>query len=53
MEDVDSGVEGDTAEDPIEYAAQQDVGDEAAVLTGVDPDDADAEDLCRPSGHRE
>ena len=45
MEDVDSGVEGDTAEDPIEYGAQQDVGFEAAVLTGVDPDDADAEDL--------
>ncbi len=45
MEDVDSGVEGDTAEDPIEYGAQQDVGNEAAVLTGVDPDDADAEDL--------
>ena len=44
-EDVDSGVEGDTAENPIEYGAQQDVGDEAAVPTGVDPDDADAEDL--------
>ena len=45
VEDVDSGVEGDTAEDPIEYGVQQGVGNEAAVLTGVDSDDADAEDL--------